>query len=147
LPGEYWKTAANLGLGGFTLFRLIEWPAMRRSVAGAAGLVFMLCATSFTLVLVLGGGPAATTLEVAIYQALRFDFDPNRAVLLSGDPDRPHTGNHGRTETHLCSHRSRRVPRAVARCGRMWPRRMGNPARCPADWRLQDCSWPVRWQP
>lgn len=84
LPGEYWKTAANLGLGGFTLFRLIEWPAMRRSVAGAAGLVFMLCATSFTLVLVLGGGPAATTLEVAIYQALRFDFDPNRAVLLSG---------------------------------------------------------------
>lgn len=84
LPGEYWKTAANLGLGGFTLFRLIEWPAMRRSVAGAAGLVFMLCATSFTLVLVLGGGPAATTLEVAIYQALRFDFNPNRAVLLSG---------------------------------------------------------------
>jgi thiamine transport system permease protein len=43
----------------------------------------MLCATSFTLVLVLGGGPAATTLEVAIYQALRFDFDPGRAVLLS----------------------------------------------------------------
>jgi thiamine transport system permease protein len=84
LPGEYWKTAANLGLGGVTLFRLIEWPAIRRSAAGAAGLVFMLCATSFTLVLVLGGGPAATTLEVAIYQALRFDFDPNRAVLLSG---------------------------------------------------------------
>ena len=26
--------------------------------------------------LTLGGGPAATTLEVAIYQALRFDFDP-----------------------------------------------------------------------
>lgn len=83
LPPEYWKTAANLGMGGFTLFRLVEWPATRRSAAGAAGLVFMLCATSFTLVLVLGGGPAATTLEVAIYQALRFDFDPGRAVLLS----------------------------------------------------------------
>ncbi|MBC7283623.1 thiamine/thiamine pyrophosphate ABC transporter permease ThiP [Hoeflea sp.] len=83
LPPEYWKTAANLGMGGVSLFRLIEWPAMRRSAGGAAGLVFMLCATSFTLVLVLGGGPAATTLEVAIYQALRFDFDPGRAVLLS----------------------------------------------------------------
>ena len=83
LPPEYWKTAANLGMGGLALFRLVEWPAMRRSAAGAAGLVFMLCATSFTLVLVLGGGPAATTLEVAIYQALRFDFDPGRAVLLS----------------------------------------------------------------
>lgn len=83
LPPEYWKTAANLGMGGLSLFRLVEWPAMRRSAGAAAGLVFMLCATSFTLVLVLGGGPAATTLEVAIYQSLRFDFDPGRAVLLS----------------------------------------------------------------
>lgn len=83
LPPEYWKTAANLGIGGLPLFRLVEWPAMRRTAASAAGLVFMLCATSFTLVLVLGGGPAATTLEVAIYQALRFDFNPGRAVLLS----------------------------------------------------------------
>lgn len=83
LPPEYWKTAANLGMSGVSLFRLVEWPAMRRAAASAAGLVFMLCATSFTLVLVLGGGPAATTLEVAIYQALRFDFNPGRAVLLS----------------------------------------------------------------
>ena len=43
----------------------------------------MLCVTSFTIVLTLGGGPAATTLEVAIYQALRFDFDPARAVALT----------------------------------------------------------------
>src|SRR5690606_9908761 len=31
----------------------------------------------------LGGGPRATTLEVAIYQALRFDFDPARAIALT----------------------------------------------------------------
>ena len=43
----------------------------------------MLCITSFTIVLILGGGPAATTLEVAIYQALRFDFDPARAVAVT----------------------------------------------------------------
>ena len=42
-----------------------------------------LCATSFTLVLIFGGGPAATTLEVAIYQALRFEFDLGRAALLA----------------------------------------------------------------
>ena len=35
----------------------------------------MLCFTSFTTVLALGGGPKSTTLEVAVYQALRFDFD------------------------------------------------------------------------
>lgn len=84
LPAEYFRTAAVLGMPPVTLFRHVEWPAMRRSAALAAGLVFMLCATSFTLVLVLGGGPKATTLEVAIYQSLRFDFDPARAALLSG---------------------------------------------------------------
>lgn len=82
-PQEYWKNAAILGMGGWTTFRLIEWPAMARPAAGAAGLVFMLCMTSFTLVLILGGGPGATTLEVAIFQALRFDFDPPRAIWLA----------------------------------------------------------------
>jgi thiamine transport system permease protein len=83
IPAEYWLTSANLGMGSGATFRLIEWPVMRRALPGVAGLVLMLCATSFTIVLTLGGGPAATTIEVAIYQALRFDFDPQRAVLLA----------------------------------------------------------------
>ncbi|MBW3096574.1 thiamine/thiamine pyrophosphate ABC transporter permease [Pseudohoeflea coraliihabitans] len=83
LPQEYWKNAAILGLGQWTTFRHVEWPAMLQPALAAASLVFMLCITSFTLVLVLGGGPAATTLEVAVYQALRFDFDPSRAVFLA----------------------------------------------------------------
>ncbi|ANH05959.1 thiamine/thiamine pyrophosphate ABC transporter, permease protein [Shinella sp. HZN7] len=83
IPAEYWLTSANLGMGGGAVFRLIEWPVIRRVLPGIAGLVFMLCTTSFTIVLTLGGGPAATTIEVAIYQALRFDFDPQRAVLLA----------------------------------------------------------------
>ncbi|MGD9478901.1 thiamine/thiamine pyrophosphate ABC transporter permease [Shinella sp. G-2] len=82
-PPEYWLSSANLGMGSGAVFRLIEWPVIRRVLPGIAGLVFMLCATSFTIVLTLGGGPAATTIEVAIYQALRFDFDPERAVLLA----------------------------------------------------------------
>lgn len=81
-PPTYWKLAANLGLGRISLFRFVEGPALMAALPGAAGLIFMLCATSFTLVLTLGGGPAATTLEVAIYQALKFDFEPGRAVFL-----------------------------------------------------------------
>ncbi|MEI3852358.1 thiamine/thiamine pyrophosphate ABC transporter permease ThiP [Ensifer sp. CCNWLY38] len=84
IPAEYWRSAANLGMPSRALFRFIEWPVLRGLLPGAAGLVFMLCATSFTLVLTLGGGPAASTIEVAIYQALRFDFDPPRAIALSG---------------------------------------------------------------
>ncbi|MEM9104047.1 MAG: thiamine/thiamine pyrophosphate ABC transporter permease [Pseudomonadota bacterium] len=83
VPSEHWRNASQLGLGSWTVFRLIEWPFMRSHLAAVSGLVFMLCVTSFTLVLLLGGGPAATTIEVAIYQALRFDFDPQRAVILA----------------------------------------------------------------
>src|SRR3546814_18278108 len=56
---------------------------MRSVRPGVAGRVFMLCFTSFAVVLTLGGGPKATTLEVAVYQALRFDFDLGRAVTLA----------------------------------------------------------------
>jgi len=83
VPADQWRLASQLGMGARSSFRLIEWPAIRAALPGISGLVFMLCITSFTIVLTLGGGPAATTLEVAIYQALRFDFDPARAVALT----------------------------------------------------------------
>lgn len=83
IPGEYWRVSASLGMSPLSVFRHIERPVILGLLPGVAGLIFMLCATSFTLVLTLGGGPAATTLEVAIYQALRFDFDPPRAVALA----------------------------------------------------------------
>jgi thiamine transport system permease protein len=83
VPGEYWRMGASLNFDPVSTFRFIEWPAVARLIPGVSGLIFMLCATSFTLVLLLGGGPAATTIEVAIYQALRFDFDPPRAIALS----------------------------------------------------------------
>lgn len=83
VPPEYWLVASGLGMRSGSVFRFIEWPALRPLIPGVAGLIFMLCATSFTLVLMLGGGPAATTIEVAIYQSLRFDFDPGRAVALA----------------------------------------------------------------
>lgn len=80
VPLDQWRLASQLGMGARPAFRLIEWPLLRQALPGVAGLVFMLCVTSFTVVLTLGGGPRATTLEVGIYQALRFDFDPARAV-------------------------------------------------------------------
>jgi thiamine transport system permease protein len=83
VPAETWRLAAQLSMGGSAEFRHIEWPAIRSVLPGIGAIVFMLCVTSFTIVLTLGGGPAATTLEVAIYQSLRFDFDPGRAVLLA----------------------------------------------------------------
>jgi len=84
LPGETWRLSRQLGLPPVSIFRLIEWPLLRSVIPGVAGLIFMLCFTSFSIVLTLGGGPKWSSLEVAIYQALRFDFDIARGVLLAG---------------------------------------------------------------
>jgi len=83
VPGETWRLASQLGMNSGQIFRLVEWPLLRQVLPGVAGLVFMLCLTSFAVVLTLGGGPAATIIEVAIYQALRLDFDLGRAVVLA----------------------------------------------------------------
>lgn len=83
VPGETWRLAAQLGMRPGVIFRVIEWPMLRERLPGAALIVFLLCFMSFAAVLGLGGGPAATTLEVAMYQALRFDFDLDRAVALA----------------------------------------------------------------
>jgi thiamine transport system permease protein len=79
----HWLLAEQLGMNGWQRFRFIEWPLLRETLPGVLLLVFMLCLTSFAVVLTLGGGPRSTTLEVAIYQSLRFDFDPAKAVVLA----------------------------------------------------------------
>lgn len=83
IPGEQRQIAAQLGMRGFHFFRFVEWPWLRRQIPPVAALIFMLCFASFATVLSLGGGPRATTIELAIYQALSFDYDPARAAMLA----------------------------------------------------------------
>lgn len=82
IPAEHLRLASALGLNGRARFRLIEAPMLARIVPGALAVVFLICLTSFAVALVLGGGPRATTLELAVWQAFRFDFDLGRAALL-----------------------------------------------------------------
>ena len=83
IPAAQWRLAAQWGLSDWQRFRLIEWPVLKHLIPGLVTIVFLLCFTSFSLILMLGGGPAVTTLEVSIYTALRFDFDLPMAALLS----------------------------------------------------------------
>ncbi|ACS84433.1 thiamine/thiamine pyrophosphate ABC transporter permease ThiP [Musicola paradisiaca] len=83
ISSEQRQLAAQLGMRGWHFFRLVEWPWLRRQLLPAGSLIFMLCFASFATVLSLGGGPQATTIELAIYQALSFDYDPARAALLA----------------------------------------------------------------
>lgn len=83
IPGERFRTAEALDLGPGQMFRLIEWPMLRATLPGAAMAIFLVCLSSFTVVLVMGGGPGAATLELAIYQAFRLDFDLGHAASLA----------------------------------------------------------------
>ncbi len=82
IPAEHFRLAAQLGMRPADVFRRLEWPMLRGILPGAFLLVFLLCTTSFAVALALGGGPKATTIELAIYQALRFEFDLGKAALL-----------------------------------------------------------------
>ncbi|HBC3692038.1 TPA: thiamine/thiamine pyrophosphate ABC transporter permease [Escherichia coli] len=83
IPGEQRQLAAQLGMRSWHFFRFVEWPWLRRQIPPVAALIFMLCFASFATVLSLGGGPQATTIELAIYQALSYDYDPARAAMLA----------------------------------------------------------------
>ncbi|WP_205955965.1 thiamine/thiamine pyrophosphate ABC transporter permease ThiP [Pantoea stewartii] len=83
IPAEQRQLAAQLNIRGWHHFRLLEWPWLRRQLLPTGALIFMLCFASFATVLSLGGGPRATTIELAIFQALSYDYDPGRAALLA----------------------------------------------------------------
>ena len=82
IPYQQRQLAAQLNLQGWQFVKLVEWPAFRQQCLPTFSLIFMLCFTSFTVVLTLGGGPQYTTLETAIYQAILFEFDLPKAALL-----------------------------------------------------------------
>ncbi|OCG01047.1 thiamine/thiamine pyrophosphate ABC transporter permease [Gilliamella sp. wkB112] len=83
VPVEHKQLAAQLNFSNFNYFKLIEWPLLRRQIFPIATLIFMLCFSSFAIVLALGGGPKYTTIEVEIYQSIR-NFELMQAVVLSG---------------------------------------------------------------
>lgn len=80
IPSERLRLAASLGA---PIGPLLERPMLRTVLPSAFLVVFLICLTSFAVALTLGGGPRATTVELAIYQALRFDFDLGRAGMLA----------------------------------------------------------------
>jgi thiamine transport system permease protein len=83
VPGEQFRLAASLGISPRAQWVLIDLPLIRRVLPGAFTVIFVICLTSFAVALTLGGGPRATTVELAIYQAMRFDFDLGRAAALA----------------------------------------------------------------
>lgn len=78
---EHRVLAQSIGMSWFQQFKVLQWPILTSAMKPVFVIVFLFCFSSFTIVLTLGGGPANTNLEVAIYQALKFDFDPQAAAI------------------------------------------------------------------
>ena len=75
LPAERIRLAQSLNLTPWQRFCVIEWPMLRAVLPSTAAVIFIICLSSFAVALTLGGGPKSTTIELAIYQAIRFEFD------------------------------------------------------------------------
>ncbi|QIW16661.1 thiamine/thiamine pyrophosphate ABC transporter permease ThiP [Pasteurellaceae bacterium RH1A] len=84
IPSNHHRLAAQLNLRHWHYFKQVELPALKGILPYAFATVFLICFTSFPIVLMLGGGPKYSTLEVAIYQAVTFEFDLHKAVMLIG---------------------------------------------------------------
>ena len=54
-PPENLRLAAQLGFSDWAHLRHVDRPALMAAMPGAALLIFLLCAASFTIVLTLGG--------------------------------------------------------------------------------------------
>ena len=83
IPNEQFKIGSALGFSNSAFFYHLELPMLRKVFPGLLLLIFLICITSFSIALTLGGGPDSTTIEVAIYQALRFQLDFTKAASLA----------------------------------------------------------------
>lgn len=83
IPKEKYKLAKSLNFSVFERFLYVEYPALKSTLLSIGSTIFLLCFTSFAVVLLLGGSPSYNTLEVAIYEAVKLDFDISMALKLA----------------------------------------------------------------
>ncbi|MGQ9631579.1 MAG: ABC transporter permease [bacterium] len=69
------RAARSLGAKGLRLFALISLPQIMPGVVASAALIFIFCFMSFAIVLVLGGGPKYSTIEVEVYRLAKVALD------------------------------------------------------------------------
>ncbi len=77
------QAARSLGARGLWLFASVTLPQLAPAILSAAMLIFLFCFLSFAVILVLGGGPRWTTIEVEIYRLARVDMDLQGASALA----------------------------------------------------------------
>lgn len=83
IPRTEMQLSQHLGMSTFAFYKWVGLPHLTSTLKSTFLFVFLLCINSFAIVLSLGGGPGSTTLEVAIYQSLKYEFNPHQAAWLA----------------------------------------------------------------
>ncbi len=82
-PRSHYEAARLFGASPGQLFRRVIWPRLLPAAASAFLIIFLYCFMSFAIILVLGGGPRFSTLEVEIYRLIKFTLDFSRGSALA----------------------------------------------------------------
>ena len=82
IPPTISQAAATLGASPLTVLRTVTLPLLRTATASASAVVYLLCFTSYGVIRILGG-PARSTIEVAIYSRAVQLGDISGAAILS----------------------------------------------------------------
>jgi len=77
------EAARSLGAHGMRLFWRVTLPQILPGILSAAALIFIFCLLSFAVVLVLGGGPRYSTVEVEVYRLAKLSVDLQSASALA----------------------------------------------------------------
>jgi len=75
LPLSRYHAARSLGAGKFRAFLTVDLPVLSPAILTSAIITFLYCFLSFAIILVLGGGPQFSTLEVEVYRLIKFQLD------------------------------------------------------------------------
>lgn len=83
LGGNQLQAARLLGASERKIFRTITLPQLLPGILSAGSLIFLYCFMSFAVVLVLGGGPRWSTMEVEVYRLIKYSLDFGRGGALA----------------------------------------------------------------
>ena len=83
LPENQTQAALTLGASRIRIFRTVTLPQLLPGLLSAASLIFLYCFMSFAVILVLGGGPRYSTLEVEVYRLIKYSLDFGRGGALA----------------------------------------------------------------
>ena len=83
IPLEQFRLARQLNFSSKEYFKYLELPMLIKIIPSIFTIIFLFCCLTFSIALILGGGPGSTTVELAIYQSIIFEGNLGAAARLS----------------------------------------------------------------